>query len=202
MTPGVLVLVHECRGLSVPCVLHGLVALALGLCRVLVLGGFVLVVSGHRLGCGVTFLFLLGLSFPLYSLCWHRRHSRPREKEEEKGHRVVRGQWAPPPTEGKGPREGQRMAIGQKVPPAADENSTPWRHAKPLHPGGSGGQAACRRPEAGRIPTIPRPTERAKQLLTADLGLHLPSPPTANAPPPPVYDYAQHPGTLAPRRQP
>ena len=29
------------------------------------------------------------------------------------GHRVVRSRWAPPPTEGKGPREGQRRAIGQ-----------------------------------------------------------------------------------------
>ena len=34
-------------------------------------------------------------------------------REEEEGHRVVRGRWAPPPMEGKGPREGQRMAIGQ-----------------------------------------------------------------------------------------
>ena len=33
-------------------------------------------------------------------------------KEEEKGHRVVGGRWAPPPIEGKGPREGRRMAIG------------------------------------------------------------------------------------------
>ena len=28
-------------------------------------------------------------------------------KEEEEGHRVVRGRCAPPPMEGKGPREGQ-----------------------------------------------------------------------------------------------
>ena len=41
---------------------------------------------------------------------------------------MVRGRWAPPPMEGKGPREGQRMAIGQLAPPAADENNTPWRH--------------------------------------------------------------------------
>ena len=31
----------------------------------------------------------------------------PGGKEEAEGHRVVRGRWAPPPTEGKGPREGQ-----------------------------------------------------------------------------------------------
>ena len=55
-------------------------------------------------------------------------------KEEEEGHRVVRGRWAPPPVEGKGPREGQRMVIGQQVPLAADENKTPWRHAKPPPP--------------------------------------------------------------------
>ena len=36
-------------------------------------------------------------------------------------------------TEGKG-REGQRMAIGQWAPPAADENNTPWRHANPPPP--------------------------------------------------------------------
>ena len=34
-------------------------------------------------------------------------------KEEEEGLRVVRGRWAPPHMEGKGPREGQQMAIGQ-----------------------------------------------------------------------------------------
>ena len=34
-------------------------------------------------------------------------------KEEEEGQMVVRSRWAPPPMEGKGPREGQRMAIGQ-----------------------------------------------------------------------------------------
>ena len=44
---------------------------------------------------------------------------------------VVRGGWAPPPMEGKGPREGQRMAIGQWAPLAADENNTPWGYAKP-----------------------------------------------------------------------
>jgi len=32
-------------------------------------------------------------------------------------------------TEGKG-REGQRMAIGQWAPPAADENTRPWLLAK------------------------------------------------------------------------
>ena len=51
-------------------------------------------------------------------------------KEEEEGHRVVRGRGAPPPMEGKDPREGQRMAIGQWAPPVANENNTPWRHAK------------------------------------------------------------------------
>ena len=34
-------------------------------------------------------------------------------KEEEEGHMVARGRWAPPPMEGKGAREGQQMAIGQ-----------------------------------------------------------------------------------------
>ena len=43
---------------------------------------------------------------------------------------MVRGQWAPLPTEGKGPRERQYMAIGQLAPPAADQN-TPRRHANP-----------------------------------------------------------------------
>ena len=43
---------------------------------------------------------------------------------------MVRSRWAPPPMEGKGPREGQRMAIGQWAPPAADKIITPWRHAK------------------------------------------------------------------------
>ena len=38
---------------------------------------------------------------------------------------MVRSRWAPPPTEGEGPREGQRMAIGQWAPPAADEIITP-----------------------------------------------------------------------------
>ena len=42
----------------------------------------------------------------------------------------MRGRWAPPSMEGKGPREGQRMAIGQQAPPAADEN-TLRRHGKP-----------------------------------------------------------------------
>ena len=35
------------------------------------------------------------------------------------------------PMEGKGPREGQQMVIGQS---AADENKTPWRHAEPPGP--------------------------------------------------------------------
>ena len=52
-------------------------------------------------------------------------------KEEEGGHEVVRGRWAPPPMEGKGPREGQRLAISQLALPAADENNTPRRHATP-----------------------------------------------------------------------
>ena len=34
-------------------------------------------------------------------------------KEREEGHRVVRGRWAPPPMEGKGPRE---VAMGQWAP--------------------------------------------------------------------------------------
>ena len=47
------------------------------------------------------------------------------------GHKVVRGRWAPPPTEGKGPREGQRyVARGQWAPPAADSNTT-GRLARP-----------------------------------------------------------------------
>ena len=53
------------------------------------------------------------------------------EKEEEEGYKVVRGRWALPPMEGMGPREGQRMVIGQLVPPAPHENNTPWRHAPP-----------------------------------------------------------------------
>ena len=36
-------------------------------------------------------------------------------KEEEEGHRVVRGRWAPQPIEEKGRREGQRMAIGTSI---------------------------------------------------------------------------------------
>ena len=47
---------------------------------------------------------------------------------------MVRSRWAPPPVERKGPRDGQRMAIGQQAPPAADEIITPWRHAKTPHP--------------------------------------------------------------------
>ena len=43
----------------------------------------------------------------------------------------MRGRWAPPPTEGEGPREGQRMGIGQWAPPAADENTLRRRHANP-----------------------------------------------------------------------
>ena len=35
---------------------------------------------------------------------------------------------------GKGSRGRERMAIGQWAPPAADENNTPWRHAKPPPP--------------------------------------------------------------------
>ena len=37
--------------------------------------------------------------------------------------------WAPPPTEGEGPRGGQRKPIGQWAPSAADENNKPRRHA-------------------------------------------------------------------------
>ena len=42
--------------------------------------------------------------------------------------------WAPPPMEGKGPKEWQRTAIGQYAPPAADKNNIPWRHANPPPP--------------------------------------------------------------------
>ena len=46
-------------------------------------------------------------------------------------------------TQGKG-REGQRMAIGQWAPPAADENTRPWLLAKtPPHPGGAGAFDLC-----------------------------------------------------------
>ena len=41
----------------------------------------------------------------------------------------------PPAWEGKGPREGQRMANRQEAPPAANEIITPWSHAKPPLPG-------------------------------------------------------------------
>ena len=47
---------------------------------------------------------------------WERKGKVEREglgKEEEERHRVVRGRWATRPMQGKGPREGQRMAIGQ-----------------------------------------------------------------------------------------
>ena len=47
---------------------------------------------------------------------------------------MVRSRWAPSPMEGKGVREGQRMAIGQEAPQAADEVITPWCHAKPPPP--------------------------------------------------------------------
>ena len=53
----------------------------------------------------------------------------------------MRGRWAPPPMEGKGPREGQRMAIGHQAPPSADENNTKRRHAKPPLP-----HASCAAP--------------------------------------------------------
>ena len=33
-------------------------------------------------------------------------------KEEQEGHKVVRGQWAPLHMEGKGPREGQHTVVG------------------------------------------------------------------------------------------
>ena len=35
-----------------------------------------------------------------------------KEREEGQGGGGLRGRWAPPPAEGNGPREGQRMAIG------------------------------------------------------------------------------------------
>ena len=66
-----------------------------------------------------------------------------RGKEEEEGHEVVTGRWAPPPLEGKGPRNSQLMVIGQWAPPVADENNTPRQHAKP--------------PKAGLISLIPPP---------------------------------------------
>ena len=47
---------------------------------------------------------------------------------------MVRSRWAPPPTEGEGPREGQRMAIGQWAPPAAEENITPKASCQPPPP--------------------------------------------------------------------
>ena len=46
----------------------------------------------------------------------------------------MRGRGAPPPAEGEGPREGQRMAIGQLAPPAADENNTPKATCQPPPP--------------------------------------------------------------------
>ena len=51
-----------------------------------------------------------------------------------------KGPPPPPHIEGKG-REGQRMAIGQWAPPAADENTIPWLLAKtPPHIAGFGVQ--------------------------------------------------------------
>ena len=46
------------------------------------------------------------------------------------GHWVVRGRWAPPPTEGKGSGKGQGQGQGQQAPPASDSNP-PGRRANP-----------------------------------------------------------------------
>ena len=70
------------------------------------------------------FFFVLVKPRPSVGGCRLRRCLPPtphQDKEEEEGHRVLRGRWAPPPMEGKGSGEGQGMAIGQQVPPAADE---------------------------------------------------------------------------------
>ena len=57
-----------------------------------------------------------------------RWHNRPRGKDRP---RAVRGRW-----KGRGPREGQRMAMGQQAPPAADENNTPNATCQPHPPSG------------------------------------------------------------------
>ena len=77
---------------------------------------------------------------------------------------VVRGRWAPPPMKGKDPREGQRMAIGQWAPPAADEIITPMASCQPPPPP----RVDKQNPEFNAHP-IPR----------------LPAPPFNSPPPPP-----------------
>ena len=60
---------------------------------------------------------------------------------------MVRGRWAPLPMEGKGPREGQRMAIDQWAPPAVGENNTPKQHAEALQIVGPVSQTVCQAPK-------------------------------------------------------
>ena len=71
----------------------------------------------------------------------------------------MRGRWAPPPMEGpfplgKGPREGQRTAIGHQAPPDADENNTPKATCQPPPPAPTvcnrlqSSAAVCSRPQA------------------------------------------------------
>ena len=60
---------------------------------------------------------------------------KDRAGRERRGHEVVRGRWAPPPTEGKGARKGQgSVARGQQAPPASDSNPPSRCHAPPLPP--------------------------------------------------------------------
>ena len=126
---------------------------------------------------------------------------------------MVRSRWAPPPMEGKGPREGQRMAIGQYAPPAADEIITPWRPAKPPPPPNSSATRPrllpSTPPEApGRSQAAPRPVvveplcmwyaRHAHRLHDVPEGGLLPPIPfagprglrsTQNAPSPPLPQY-------------
>ena len=79
----------------------------------------------------------------------------------------------PPPTmascqnspawEGKGPREGQRMASRQEAPPAANEIITPWSHAKPPLPEDQHTMASCQNPHCLARQTA----SRRRQLQTA-----------------------------------
>ena len=73
---------------------------------------------------------LRGLRWPLFPAA--PRHSLGQENPQTRQYPFSLGlqlSGAAPPPEGKG-REGQRMAICQWAPPAADENTMPWLLAK------------------------------------------------------------------------
>ena len=91
--------------------------------------------------------------------------SPPAPKEEEEGHRVVRGRWAPPPMKGKGPREGQSASWCRQL-------QTKTQHGVLPNPP----RTRRTNQQNSATPPTPQQTHVSKVWVVRDRAMHQPQP--------------------------